>query len=178
MLKTASPKKIDLFSIILVAAIVAGAYYLVFHKGIAQYFYLKAQGKVLQKSLESTATVDKTIKLLQEEIKNTQVKLDEFNKRLPREKNIDEILKQISHVASLTGVHLALIEPQEIIEGRLYKRFPLKLSLKSTFKRVFLFFSQLEKLPRILQLESFTIEDKGKTDELKVEVLVSAFMLK
>ena len=178
MLKTVSSKKIDLFSIIIVATVVASAYFLVFHKGIAQYFYLKAQGKVLQKSLESTATVDKTIKILQEEIENTQVRLDEFNKKLPREKNIDEILKQISHVASLTGVHLALIEPQEIIEGRLYKRFPIKLSLKSTFKCVFLFFSQLEKLPRILQLESFTIEDKGKTDELNVEVLVSAFMLK
>ncbi len=178
MLKTASPKKIDLFFIIMIAAVVAGAYYLVFHKGITQYTYLKAQGEVLQKNLESTKTVHKTIKLLKEEIKSTQVKLDEFNKRLPREKNIDEILKQISHVASLTGVHLALIEPQEIIEGGLYKRFPIKLSLKSTFKCVFLFFSQLEKLPRILKLESFTIEDKGKTDELNVEVLVSAFMLK
>ena len=178
MLKTTSPKKIDLFFIIMIAAVAAGAYYLVFHKGITHYTYLKAQGEVLQKSLASTRTVYKTIEILKQEIKSTQVKLDEFNKRLPREKNIDEILKQISHVASLTGVHLALIEPQEIIEGRLYKRFPIKLSLKSTFKCVFLFFSQLEKLPRILKLESFTIDGKGKTDELNVEVLVSAFMLK
>jgi Tfp pilus assembly protein PilO len=105
-------------------------------------------------------------------------KLDEFNKRLPKEKNIDEILKQITHASSSTGIELKSIEPLQIREGGIYNRFPIKLNLESSFENCFQFFLQLENLPRILQLETISMQEDSRSETIKTEMLLSAFIQK
>ena len=178
MISILSPKKVDILFLVMIVVVLAGAYFAIFHRGITRYFYLKTQEKILRKSLESTETIDKTLRGFQKEIKIVQKKLNEFNKKLPKEKNIDEILKQITRASSRTGVHLGLIEPQEIMEGEMYKRFPVKLYLQGGFKNCFHFFSQLESLPRILQLENLTMQSNEKSGKLEIEMLLSAFIQK
>lgn len=178
MTATMDPKKVDLLSIVMIVVIVIGVYFIIFHKGITRYFYLKTQEKILRNSLASASTVDQTLQGFQDQIQNIQIKLNEFNRRLPKEKNIDEILKQITRASSQSGVNLKLIAPQEVVEGEMYKRFPIKLNLQSPFKSCFLFFRQLESLPRILQLDNITMQEKAEAGELEVEIMLSAFMLK
>ena len=178
MIESMDSRKIDILFVVLIIVLLGGAYLAIFHRGVTRYFYLKTQEKVLLESLKSASAVNHTLKGYQEQISVITKKLNEFNERLPREKNIDEILKQVTQVAVRTGVELRTIEPQDIVEGGIYNKFPIKIRLKSTFKDCFRFFVKLERLPRILQLEKLSMKSKQKTNELETEVLLSAFMLK
>ena len=178
MIAKLNAKQLDLLSLAAICIILTGAYFIIFHKGFTRYFYLKTQEKILRESLKSTSAVDQTLKGIQNDIQTVETKLDAFNKRLPREKNIDEILKQITHASSRAGVDLKLIEPLQIKEGGIYNRFPIKLNLKSTFHNCFLFFLQLENLQRILQLESIIMKADKKTEEIETELMISAFIQK
>ena len=178
MLAKLNAKQIDLLSLAAICIILTGAYFIIFHKGFTRYFYLKTQEKILRESLKSRPAVDKTLAGIQKDIQTVETKLDEFNQRLPKEKNIDEILKQVTHASSRAGVDLELIEPLQIKEGGIYNRFPIKLSFKSTFENCFLFFLQLENLQRILQLESIIMKEDNRSGEIDTEMLISAFIQK
>ena len=178
MIAKLNSKQLDLLSLAAICIVLAGAYFIVFHKGFTRYFYLKTQEKILRESLKSTPTVNQTLKEIRSDIKTVETKLDEFNKRLPKEKNIDEILKQITHASSRAGIDLELIEPLQIEEGGIYNRFPIKLNLKSSFENCFLFFLQLENLQRILQLESISMRSDTKSEEINTEMMISAFIQK
>jgi Tfp pilus assembly protein PilO len=171
-------KQLDLLSLATVVIVLVVAYFAIFHRGFTRYFYLKTQEKILRESLKSTATVNQTLNDIQKDITAVEKKLDEFNKRLPKEKNIDEILKQITHPSASTGINLKLIEPLQIREGGIYNRFPIKLHLESPFNNCFHFFLQLENLPRILQLETITMQEDNSLETIKTEMLLSAFIQK
>lgn len=178
MIAKLNAKQLDLLSLATIAIVLVVAYFAIFHRGFTQYFYLKTQEKILRESLKSSATVNQTLNDIQKDITTVEKKLDEFNKRLPKEKNIDEILKQITHASSSAGINLKLIEPLQIREGGIYNRFPIKLNLESSFNNCFNFFLQLEKLPRILQLETITMQEDSGLETIKTEMLLSAFIQK
>ena len=178
MLAKLNAKQIDLLSLAAICIILTSAYFIIFHKGFTRYFYLKTQEKILRESLKSRPTVDRTLASIQKDIQTVETKLDEFNQRLPREINIDEILKQITHASSRAGIDLKLIEPLQIKEGGIYNRFPIKLNFKSTFENCFLFFRQIENLQRILQLESLLMKEDKRSGEIDTEMLISAFIQK
>lgn len=178
MIAKLNAKQLDLLSLATICVVLAGAYFIIFHRGFTRYFYLKTQEKMLQESLKSTPQVDQALIEIRNDIQTVETKLTEFNKRLPKEKNIDAILKQITHASSRAGVDLKLIEPLKIKEGGIYNRFPIKLHLKSTFDNCFLFFLQLENLQRILQLESISMKADDKSAEIDTEMLILAFIQK
>ena len=78
-------------------------------KGFTRYFYLKTQEKILRESLKSRPAVDKTLDNIRKDIQTVETKLDEFNQRLPKKKNIDEILKQVTHASSRAGVATTIV---------------------------------------------------------------------
>ena len=178
MIAKLNAKQLDLLSLATIAILLVVAYFAIFHRGFTRYFYLKTQDKILRESLKSTASVNQTLKDIQQDITAVEQKLDEFNKRLPKEKNIDEILKQITHASSSTGIDLKSIEPLQIREGGIYNRFPIKLTLESSFENCFRFFLQLENLPRILQLETISMQADSRSDTITTEMLLSAFIQK
>lgn len=178
MIAKLNAKQLDYISLAAIVIVFATAYFAIFHKGFTRYFYLKTQGKVLRESLKSTPTVDQTLNDIRNDIQIVETRLVEFNKRLPKEKNIDEILMQITHASTRVGVDLTLIEPLQIKEGEMYNRFPIKLHLKSSFENCFNFFLQLENLQRILQLESISMKADERSDAIDTEMFLSAFLQK
>lgn len=178
MIAKLNAKQLDLLSLATLVIILVVAYFAVFHSGFTRYFYLKTQEKILRESLKSTASVNQTLNEIEKDITAVEIKLEEFNKRLPKEKNIDEILKQITHASSSAGINLKLIEPLQIREGGIYNRFPIKLKLESSFRNCFHFFLQLENLPRILQLETIAMQTDNRSETIKTEMLLSAFIQK
>jgi len=114
---TANPRQVDLGALIAFAVVIAGAYFGLFHHGIMHYFSLKAQEKLLREQLGGTASIHQTLQGFQLAIDETETRLQNLHKRLPKETNIDDILQQITQASSRTRVVLRLIEPMEMIEG-------------------------------------------------------------
>ncbi len=178
MFVTMEPRKIDYISVAVIAVLVVISYFAFFHRGITRYFYYKNQEKVLQENLASNPQLDKTYAELQKRIESIQSILNDFNQRLPEGKNIDDILTQVYSAAAQAGISVDTIEPQAIVQGEMYNRFPIKLYLTGTFESCFAFFARLETLPRILRLENLTMEKTGDENMLHLELLISAFILK
>jgi len=171
-------KKVDLYSALIIAFILLGAYVVLFHQGITRYFFMQTQEKLMQENLKGSAVSDITLQQMNNEVITIQTKLDEFNRRLPKEENIDQILEQIHSASFLSNVNLELIEPQKIIDGELYKELPIKINLQSTFSNCYRFFANLENLPRILRLDRLKIERKADLPTVEIEMSLSAFMMR
>jgi Tfp pilus assembly protein PilO len=86
MIPTISPKKADFVSLLVIAVVIGAAYSAIFHRGITRYLYLKTQERVLGESLESTTAIDQKLQGFRDEIQAVQIQLNEFNRRLPKEK--------------------------------------------------------------------------------------------
>ena len=173
-----NPRRVDIGAIAAIAGVILVAYVVLFHQGITHYFSLKAQEKILRGQLGEASTISQALLEFQQAIRKTETSLQSLNKRLPAEKNIDDILQQITQASSETRVTLRLIEPMDVIEGEMYKRLPIKMYVEGAFQDCFSFFRQLESLKRILQLENLKIDKKAGAENITIEMVISAFMLK
>jgi len=171
------PGKIDRAAGFLLAAAVAAAYVLLFHQGISRFFYLRTQESMLKKNLGAAASLAHDSREIRSEIADIEHKLAEYNSRLPREKNIDDILRQIHGAAARAGMAITLIEPYEMQHEEMVSRLPFKIACSGSFAGSFAFFGALERLPRILRFNRVIIRKQEGATALDIEVEVAACVL-
>lgn len=84
--------------------------------------------------------------------------------RLPTNKEIAEILRQVSDLAINAGLEAPVIEAKKPVKAAMYMEQPLEMSLQGDFHGFYDFLLTLEKLPRITKIPDFVIKRSDRTD--------------
>ncbi len=115
-------------------------------------------------------------------IKKIEDDISYYEKKLPTEKDIPDLLQYFSNIAIETDVKLLEIEKKQEIrqeqEQTLYVTVPLKLILKGGYHNIGFFVSKLENADRFMKIERLKIkEDKKNPFEHRGEMVVYTYML-
>jgi type IV pilus assembly protein PilO len=98
-----------------------------------------------------------------------------FESKLPQEKEIDKILKEVCQKAEENALQLKTVKTMKIERSANYSEQPIEMTLAGDFGGFYSFLLQLEKLPRITRITNMNltkITDKEGTMTAKLTLSI------
>jgi len=99
-----------------------------------------------------------------------------FESKLPQEKEVDKILKEVWQMAEANQLQTKTIKTLKSERGPSYSEQPIQMSLGGDFNGFYSFLLQLEKLPRITRVTEMNLQKINDRDgEMQAQMTLSIF---
>ena len=172
ILKLSTSKKVLILVFIL--CVITGLYfYAFFNPRQEELKVLKDDLNNQIKELNESKAITRDLKKFKEQAEALNVELANALTQLPNEKEIPEILKNITSLGKESNLEFTLFRPKTEEPQQFYAKVPIELIVLGSYHNTGIFFDKMSKLPRIINVVDFnmsrTKDIKGK---LENEVLV------
>jgi type IV pilus assembly protein PilO len=179
--KLPTSKKVLILVVIL--CILAGLYLYAFY--IPQRNELKvAKGELdkLRKELIISKDIARDLQKFKDQIEKLNEELKNALTQLPNEKEIPEILRNISSLGKASNLEFTLFRPKPEEPQQFYAKVPIELNALGSYHNMGIFFDKVSKLPRIINVVNFSMtrakDVKEKTESeiiLKSSCLINTY---
>src|SRR5688572_24456904 len=123
----------------------------------------------LERATAGVADVDRKVEELQEAIKF-------FEKKLPQEREMDLILKEVWQMAEQNRLATKTIRTMKSQRGSAYSELPIEMNLSGDFAGFYEFMLQLERLPRLTRVQNMILDKiNGQEGSMEAKVTLSIF---
>lgn len=136
----------------------------------------------LMKELNESKTIARDLERYKEQVAKMEEELKKALTQLPNEKEIPEILKNITSLGKESNLEFSLFRPKPEEPQEFYARVPIELVVWGSYHNTGLFFDKVGKLPRIINVVDFNmtrakeIKGRGETEILvKTSCLVNTY---
>jgi type IV pilus assembly protein PilO len=137
----------------------------------------------LEKTLAEKQKVPENLRKLQEEMVQLESGFKLALEELPDEKDIDELLWQLSEVARRSGLNIAHIEPLREVPVGFFSKIPVKMMVRGNFQEISLFFQKISHMRRIVSVSNIHLskvpfskpDASGSSYGLKADFLANTF---
>jgi type IV pilus assembly protein PilO len=96
--------------------------------------------------------VEKNLREFKKKFKETEIKFKEALQLLPDKEEIPTLLTSISNMGAKSGLEFLLFQPQKEVPRNFYAEIPLKLEVTGPYHNVAIFFDQVSRLSRIVNI--------------------------
>jgi type IV pilus assembly protein PilO len=172
ILKLSTQKKVLILVAIL--CVIAGLYLYAFF--LPQQDTLKvARGELtrLAKELNESKAITRDLQKFKEQVQKLNEELKIALTQLPNEREIPEILKNISSLGKESNLEFTLFRPKPEEPQQFYAKVPIELVALGNYHNIGIFFDKVSKLPRIINVVDFNMtrvkDIRGKSE---TEILV------
>jgi type IV pilus assembly protein PilO len=177
ILKLSTPKKV---LILLGVLVVISALY--FHSFFSpqqeELNGLKGDLNKLEKELNESKALTRDHQKFKDQVAKLEEELKKALTQLPNEKEIPEILKNITSLGRESNLEFSLFRPKAEEPQQFYAKVPIELTLLGNYHNVGIFFDKVSKLPRIINVVDFNMtRAKDTRGRGEAEVLVRASCL-
>ena len=175
----------EIVFIVVLTAIPVGAWWFVFRPATARNAEMMKQIEKRQAKLQALNQATATIGDLKVEIVSLEEAIKFFRSKLPGEKEIDKVLREVWRLAEAnrlttksirtlkaTGSTKMLTDP-----AGPYAEQPISIRLEGSFTGFYGFLLALETQPRIMRIQQMSIEKPAKAGEghIRADCMVSIF---
>lgn len=171
--------KFGIRELILVCAMIGlliCSYLFVFKKANTKREDLTAEIETKQKALANLTNATTGIDDMGRKIDELQRAITFFESKLPQEREIDKILREISQMADANSLHTRTVKMLRSERGPSYSEQPISVSLSGDFNGFYSFLLQLEKLSRITRVTQMKLEKISERDgEMQAHMTLSIF---
>jgi type IV pilus assembly protein PilO len=136
---------------------------------------LKSELNKLMRELNESKTIAKDLEKFKKQVEQLNIELTDALTQLPNEKEIPEILRNISALGKESKLNFTLFRPKPEEPQQFYAKVPIELVFLGNYHNTGIFFDRVSKLPRIINVVNFNMiraqdKDKGKGEaELLVQ---------
>jgi type IV pilus assembly protein PilO len=174
IVKLSTTKKIMILVVCL--AVIAGAYvYSFFLPQQRELSNLDNELDKLAKELNESKMIVRDLQRFKEQVEKLNQELLNALTQLPNEKEIPEILRNISTLGRESNLEFILFRPKPEEPQQFYAKVPIELTLVGNYHSIGVFFDKVSKLPRIINVVDFNMgraKDTKGGKEVGEEVLV------
>ncbi len=173
ILKLSTPKKVLI--LIFILCVIGGLFLHSFLlPQLDELNMLRTEHNKLVMELNESKTIARDLQKYKDQVGKLDVELRNALTQLPNEKEIPEILKNISSLGKESNLEFILFRPKVEEPQQFYSKVPIELTMLGTYHNTGTFFDKVSKLPRIINVVDFNMtrakEIKGK--EARDEVLI------
>jgi type IV pilus assembly protein PilO len=131
----------------------------------------------LVKELTESRAITQDLQIYKEQVKKMNEEFSAALKQLPNEKEIPEILKNISSLGKEAQLEFVLFKPKPEEPQQFYARVPIELTMIGTYHDTGRFFDRVSKLSRIINVVDFNmVRSKGREGSEEVLVRTSCML--
>jgi type IV pilus assembly protein PilO len=166
----------ELIFFVVMLGLLGSSYYFVFTKSNQKKAELLVEIRAKQTALGNLQAATAGIEDLNRKIEELQKAITFFESKLPQEKEVDKILKEVWQMAEANSLQTKTIKTLSTQRGPNYSEQPIELSLAGDFKGFYSFLLQLEKLPRITRVTDMALQKINDRDgEMQAKMTLSIF---
>jgi type IV pilus assembly protein PilO len=151
-------------------------YFMVFRKANTKRDNLRAEIVKKQKSLADLKRSTAGVEDLARKITELQDAISFFESKLPKEKEIDDILDSLSRLASVNSLTTRTVKTLKPETAANYREQPIQMWVSGDFNGFYAFLLQLEKLPRLTRITQMKLDKITDRDgEAQAQITLSIF---
>ena len=166
----------EIIFVVVMLGLLGSTNYFVFSKANKKKQDLLADIHTKQAALSNFQQATAGIEDLNNKIDELQKAITFFESKLPQEKEVDKILKEVWQMAEANQLTTKTIKTMKSQRGPSYSEQPIMLSLSGDFNGFYAFLLQLEKLPRITRVSQMKLEKINDRDgEMTAQLTLSIF---
>ncbi len=124
-------------------------------------------GNKLDNELSNIRTVERELKKYNEQVAKLNEEMRDALTLLPNEKEIPEILKNISSLGKESNLEFTLFRPKPEQPRQFFANVPIDLVALGSYHNVGIFFDKVSKLPRITNVVDFSLTSVKDTTSAK-----------
>jgi type IV pilus assembly protein PilO len=166
----------EIIFVALMLALLGGTYLFVFSKTNAKREAMLKDITSKQKMLGDLHAATAGIDDMNAKIDQLQHAIEFFSQKLPKEKDVGDILPQFWDMAKTNSLQSRTVKPDKAEVGPSYSELPIQMSLSGDFNGFYSFLLQLEKLPRITRITQMNLQKINDHDgEATAQITLSIF---
>jgi Tfp pilus assembly protein PilO len=132
--------------------------------------------RIEQAAITNLKTATAGIADLGKKLDELQQAITFFESKLPQEKEMDKILKEVWQMAEANSLQTKTIRTLKSEKAASFSEQPIQLSLAGDFTGFYSFLLQLEKLPRLTRINEMRLEKINDRDgEMSAQLTLSIF---
>jgi type IV pilus assembly protein PilO len=143
---------------------------------------LKVELNNLARELNESKAIAKDLQKFKDQVAKLNMELSNALTQLPNEKEIPEILRNISTLGKESSLEFTLFRPKPEEPQQFYANVPIELVVLGSYHNTGIFFDRVSKLPRIINVVNFNMASardvKGRGDAqilVKTSCLVNTY---
>jgi Tfp pilus assembly protein PilO len=110
------------------------------------------------------------------EVDRLRMRLDKFNKRLPRTAELGEFIRDMTTVSSRFSLRKLVHQPGTVRRQDVFGEVPITISFEGEFTNVFDFIHHLEDMNRLARVKTLSVRAKdGKLGQVDVSMAVNIY---
>jgi type IV pilus assembly protein PilO len=165
----------ELIFVILIIGVL-GLAYPVFARAKAKRESLKKDTATKRTALANLKQATAGIEDVEKKIEELQNAISFFEKKLPAEKEVDKVLKEVWQMAEANSLQTKTVKTLKSDKGPNYSEQPISMTLSGDFNGYYAFLLQLEKMPRITRVSQMKLEKISDRDgEMTANMILSIF---
>jgi len=171
-----------LILVVLLCLIVGLYVYAFFMPWQAEMKGLKVELNNLARELNESKAIAKDLQKFKDQVAKLNIELANALTQLPNEKEIPEILRNISTLGKESNLEFTLFRPKPEEPKQFYANVPIELVVLGSYHNTGMFFDRVGKLPRIINVVNFNMASakdvKGRGDAqilVKTSCLVNTY---
>lgn len=142
---------------LLVAVVAGGGYYFVLSPKSAEVAQLRGQNASLKAKLKQNRVLAANLSRFREEAAGLRRRLQTVKERLPNEKEMPQLFRQISSLAHRSGMVVSRFKPKVPEAQEFYDQVPILVNAATSYHQLGEFFAGLARLPRIVNIIDFKL---------------------
>jgi type IV pilus assembly protein PilO len=95
------------------------------------------------------------------QVTQLEQRLESLRAVLPEEKDVADILRRIQGLATKSNLAIQRFQPGKVVQQKQYAEIPYKLQAEGTYHNLGLFFDQISKFPRIINISEVALKAKS-----------------
>jgi len=131
--------------------------------------------------LVDSAQKASTVPALVRQVQGMRNRYSNFDRRLPKKKELGEFLREISGNLGQESLSSPLIEPGSPSRARLFHTLPITLRFQGSYLGLASFLKRLEEMERLTQVHRLSVNGMGETGktegprQVEIEVLMNIY---
>jgi type IV pilus assembly protein PilO len=166
----------EIIFVVVMLGLLGSTNYFVFSKANQKKAAMLTEIRAKQTALSNLQQATAGIEDLNRKIDELQKAITFFESKLPQEKEVDKILKEVWQMAEANALRTKTIKTMKSERGPSYSEQPIQMSLAGDFNGFYAFLLQLEKLSRITRVTQMNLQKISDRDgEMQAQMTLSIF---
>jgi type IV pilus assembly protein PilO len=160
--------------------VVAGlGYFLLIAPRITERSQLRPQNEKLQAEVRQARDEEANLRPFRLQAEALRKRLQAAKERLPSEKEMPRLYRQLTDIASQSGLQLAVFAPKPPVDEEDVAEVPITMTCEGSYHQLGGFFSRMSRLPRIVDLTGFRLVGiERPTGTVRAELTLGTFIFR
>ena len=168
-----------ILGIFLLLIVLFGGYFFVLQPKLTQVDSLRGELAKLEAELSQNRALAANLSRFRAEAAQLRARLQAAQERLPNEKEMPGLYRQLTNLAQQTGLTVVLFQPKEMKQEDVDAEVPITLSAETGYHQLGTFFERMSRLSRLVSMKEMKLQgtEKGPSS-IRADVTLATYLFR